>query len=307
MPPKGARTGKFVECEYCGKIIYRTLSQYKKRIHHFCSNKCQSLKKHDETYENRKCIMCGKIYNVPKISTQELCSTNCQKEWQKTRIGKLNVRCTSKESFCDNCGKQILVKKYKIEKGQKNFCSNYCRRQWYANIFSQTQDWKNECRIRSANEIKKKKSTNTKPQIIVNKLLDDMGIAYSNEKVFEYYSMDNYMEDYNLIIEVNGDYWHSNPLKYNDYSKLYDSQKRIIPRDKAKRTYCKNHNLPILNLWESDIYENTELCKELILLFIHKNGQLDNYNSFNYEFKDNTLQVKNTIIYPYFEKHITNA
>lgn len=39
-----------------------------------------------------------------------------------------------------------------------------------------------------------------------------MNIKYINEKTFKYYSVDNYLVDYNLIIEIMGDYFHANPI-----------------------------------------------------------------------------------------------
>ena len=301
MPRKGEKSGIFIKCEYCGKEVYKTQSQFKKAIHHFCSNNCQKLQLHNDTYEERKCIMCETIFNVPKISTQKLCSTQCQKEWQKTRVGRLNSRCTREEIPCDTCGEMILVKQYKIHNGQKNFCSNKCRRIWYANEFSQNDEWKNECRIRSANLLKDCNYINTKPQLLINNLLDELGIKYTNEKAIKYYSLDNYLDEYGLAIEVNGDYWHSNPIRYLDYDKLNVVQKKRIPKDKAKRTYFNNKGIHILYLWESDIYKNIQLCQQLILLFIENKGIIENYNSFNYTLDKEKLLLNEKIIYPYFE------
>ena len=307
MPRKGEKSGVYIKCEYCGKEVYKTKSQYQKAVHHFCSNKCQKLLLHNETYENRKCIICGSSFNVPKLSSQQLCSVDCQKEWQKTRVGKLNPRCTCDEIPCDICGKEILVPQYKIKKGQKNFCSSKCQKIWYANEFSQNKKWKEECRIRSANLLRNNRWVNTKPQLIVNKWLDEMNIKYTNEKTLKYYSLDNYLDDYNLAIEVNGDFWHSNPTIYQDINKLFDVQKNRIPKDKAKRTYCFNKGVYILYLWEKDINNHSELCKNLIQLFIDNNGIIKNYNSFNYYLENGQILLNTNIVYPYFEKYITNA
>jgi hypothetical protein len=61
------------------------------------------------------------------------------------------------------------------------------------------------------------------------------------------------------------------------------------------------HNIDILYLWEYDIANNIELCKNLILKYINNNGILDNYQSFNYILKDNNLVLSNDIIKPYIE------
>ena len=86
MPPKGKLNGEYVACEWCGKLVYKTQSQLNKHKHHYCSNKCQSEKKHADTYENRRCEICGKLMHVSKKSTQRFCSTECQKEWQTQQV-----------------------------------------------------------------------------------------------------------------------------------------------------------------------------------------------------------------------------
>ena len=72
-------------------------------------------------------------------------------------------------------------------------------------------------------------------------------------------------------------------------------------RDKRKNTYIKKYyNINILYLWESDILNNQQLCKSLILYYIKNNGLLSDYNSFNYSLIDNKVTLKSNIINPYF-------
>ena len=140
---------------------------------------------------------------------------------------------------------------------------------------------------------------NSKPQMILNNLLDTMNIAYEREYPLKYYSIDNYLKENNLMIEVQGDYWHSNPLKYN--KSLNEIQARGIKKDKAKHTYVKKYfNIEILYLWENDIIKNLDICKQLIQLYINSNGNLSNYHSFNYYLDAaNKLCLKDDIIIPY--------
>lgn len=182
------------------------------------------------------------------------------------------------------------------------FCSNECRRTWYAQIWSQQDAWKEKSKIRAIKILKSGAiGTNTNPQIIVNNLLDAMRIEYENEKSYKYYSVDNYLVDYNLIIEVMGDFWHCNPLKYFD--NFHNIQKKRIPKDKAKHTYIKDkYNIEILYLWENDIYNQPYLCKRLIKKYIQSNGNLKNYHSFNYHIKNNKLLLNNNLIIPYQDR-----
>lgn len=247
-------------------------------------------------------MICNQEFEVSKRSTQTLCSVNCQKEWQKLQIGEKNPRYTRQKAICEYCGKEIVVKKYKTENGQHLFCSTQCRRNWYSRVWSQQDDWKEESRIRAAKILESGAiGTDTKPQRIINEMLDEMTIKYVNEKSYKYFSVDNYLIEHNLIIEVMGDFWHCNPLKYID--NFHIIQKKRIPKDKAKHTYMRNnHNIEILYLWEDDIYNHPYLCRRLIREYIKSGGKLQNYHSFNYHIKNNKLLLNGSIILPYQDR-----
>ena len=300
MPAKGQLTGYFIKCENCGKEVYQTKTQYNKAKHHFCSNKCQKEFQHKQTHEDRNCEVCGDIFHVSKKSTQRFCSIECQGKWQSTQTGVLNPRSTKVEIKCEYCGKIFYEKLYKTKNGQHNFCSNECRRNWYSNVFSQNEEWKKKSRERATKMLEDRQlGVNTKPQQIINVILDDLNISYINEKSFQYYAVDNYLVDNNLIIEVMGDFWHCNPLKY-DSPNNYDIHKKRIPKDKAKHTYLKNnYGIEVLYLWESDIYSNFDVCEKLIKLYIDKDGILKNYHSFNYHVENNKLVINEKIVIPY--------
>lgn len=298
MPPKGKLTGEYVPCEWCGKSVYKTRSQLNKHEHHYCSNKCQSEKKHMETYEHRPCEICGELMHISKKSTQRFCSIECQRIWQTRQVGELNKRFSQEKISCDYCGNEFFVKKYKTNMNQNHFCSKKCRQAWYADVWSQSDNWKEESRKRAINILTNNTTTTlTKPQAIVNCLLDSCNIQYNNEEPFVYYAVDNYLVDYNLIIEVMGDYWHANPIKFNN---LNDLQRKNISRDKAKHTFInKYYGIQILYLWEKDILERPELCMSLIKLYIDNNGIIDNYHSFNYDSCNDEFVLSNHLIQPY--------
>ena len=100
-----------------------------------------------------------------------------------------------------------------------------------------------------------------------------------------------------------GDYWHGNPLKYNENaSSMNQIQQKTILKDKQKRGYIKNYyGYPILNLWENDINKYPDKCKSLILMFIDNCGNIDNYNSFNYSYDNGILTLNDNLIISYQE------
>lgn len=298
-----------VECSNCGKQFYKTKYQANRQENHFCSTDCQIEYRHNLAVEIRHCEICGKEFEAYKRSPQRFCSIQCQGKWQSTQIGILNPRFTGKEIQCEYCGKKYYEKEYKTNGKQHNFCSKECRQKWYSEIWSQRPEWKEYSRNIMLNLLSSGKinTTNSKPQIITNDILDELKINYENELNIKYYAVDNYLIDNNLMIEVQGDYWHCSPLKYTDY--IYPNQYNKIKSDKAKHTYVKKYyDIEILYLWEHDICNNTELCKQLILQYVKNDGKLKNYHSFNYYLNGNEqlcLLPENKLILPYQDRDVS--
>ena len=79
-----------------------------------------------------------------------------------------------------------------------------------------------------------------------------------------------------------GDYFHGNPLKYPKEN-LNKMHLKNIRKDKAKHTYIKRYyDIDILYLWESDINNNIEKCKNIISIYIKNKGKIDKYHSYQY-------------------------
>ena len=81
---------------------------------------------------------------------------------------------------------------------------------------------------------------------------------------------DFYLPDFNIIIEVDGDFFHSNPKFYPD-GPIYKTQIQNNLRDQEKNQWAKNNNYKLLRFWEHDINNNQtqiieNLKKELNLL-----------------------------------------
>jgi G:T-mismatch repair DNA endonuclease (very short patch repair protein)/ribosomal protein L37AE/L43A len=203
---------------------------------------------------------------------------------------------------CFWCGKEFLTPNYKTNTNNYNFCCKDCYYEYFRNIIVKSPEYIERNRQLMLNNLTNGSinKTNTTIQIAINQLLDESKIKYINEKQLEFYTVDNYLEDENLIIEVNGDYWHCNP---NIFSKI-ENQKQYyrILRDKAKHTYVeKEYNISILYLWECDIRQNIELCRALIKEYIIKRGKLKNYDSYNYIIENGKLILQKNIIKPYME------
>lgn len=295
-------------CDNCGKEIQRKKSHYERQVklgqHQFCSQECEMQFHHNEAYEIRNCEICNKEFECTKISSQRFCSPQCQGVWQSTQIGDSNPRSTKVHQKCDWCGKDFLMKRYKLEENDHHFCSTECMHNWFNQVLVKTDEFKDKSSKRATKILTDGliPLVNTKPQIIINNMLDELHVTYQNEFNAIYFSIDNYLFDYNLMIEVMGDYWHSNPNIF-EYNKLNNTQLQRISKDKAKHTFIINqYNIEILYLWEDDIINNPLLCKMLIKKYISNLGNLENYHSFNYDINNfNKIKLKDDIVFSYFD------
>ena len=113
----------------------------------------------------------------------------------------------------------------------------------------------------SALDLVRSKSKETSIETIVRNKLDSLKISYIfNEtlpnKIYNF-RPDFRIESYKIIIEVNGDYWHSNPNLY-DYEDLTENQKFKVEKDEFKQTYYESLGYHVVIIWESDIKNNLE-------------------------------------------------
>jgi G:T-mismatch repair DNA endonuclease (very short patch repair protein) len=98
-------------------------------------------------------------------------------------------------------------------------------------------------------------------------------INYKYNFILNRYQFDFLLNDYNTIIEVQGDYWHANPLYYSDTNinlkKLNEIQKYKVSMDIIKNDFIKN-NYNIIYLWETEIKNKTYQEKLWNLLKLKK-------------------------------------
>ena len=105
----------------------------------------------------------------------------------------------------------------------------------------------------------------------VEDLLSGLKVSFQSEYPLGFYSIDIALPEEKIAIEIDGDYFHSNPQKYPD-GPQGRIQKKNARRDAAKNSYLKNNGWTIIRYWESEInnpgFENKLLCdcKKLNLL-----------------------------------------
>jgi very-short-patch-repair endonuclease len=95
-------------------------------------------------------------------------------------------------------------------------------------------------------------------------ILTGIGIEFVHQFNVEGFDYDFYIPSKNMLIEVDGDYWHSNPIKF---TVLNNMQKKNKGLDKLKNIHAERHNYTLQRFWEHDINNNRiEVIQKLINL-----------------------------------------
>lgn len=100
----------------------------------------------------------------------------------------------------------------------------------------------------------------TWPEREFKKLLKELGIKHEVQKIVGKKIFDFYATDYNILFEVDGDYYHGNPILFKEED-LNRMQIRNIKNDKYKETLASGLGYKIERVWEYDLKYNYEAVK----------------------------------------------
>lgn len=309
---KGSKTkvGFICDNEECDNVFTREYQIATRRNKQYCCHECSASNYSRTRLEKRiekTCEECNQMYYVPKNleHSSRFCCKDCMQQWQsKAFKGEGSSKYVERiEVSCDYCSEVVKRTPNYLSKRVNNFCGIECKDKYHHEIFMQSDEWKEFMRKQMINNLTNGliSFTESRPQIELNRILDNLKINYINEYPTNYYSFDNYLSDFGLIIEVNGGFWHCDNREYKTIN--YENQVNRIVSDKRKNTFIKNETgKNILYLWEYDILIDEELCISLIEEFVKNKGMLKNYHSFNYHLdKEGNLKLNENIIKPYMD------
>ena len=203
---------------------------------------------------------------------------------ERIKISSIKISNTRKQKFKQGLlpilsgAKNPMYGKSSWSKGLTKETDERIRKSSEKMIKTQKQNWnllseeekihkRKHCALIGANCKKRKTSI----EIIIEKILSENMIEYISGYYKDNMVFDFYLPKLNVVIECQGDYWHSNPLYYNE-NNINDIQRRNIERDIRKKLYLKNNGINSLFLWETDIKKNINNVKnQLIGLNSYKN------------------------------------
>ena len=174
-------------------------------------------------------------------------------EDQKKKISKRNSgpRIKEKETReCSMCKKKFEIR-VSVHGKRRKYCSRKCQLKYYADYGRKNGGKYGYLGLKPF-------SYTTKPEIKMKKFLENNKIKFKHSKCIKinkkHHVFDFWLPDYNLFIEVDGDYWHYN--KNNPRVTLKAPNKKQLNRiekDKIKNEYCKQKSIKLIRIWESEL------------------------------------------------------
>lgn len=124
-------------------------------------------------------------------------------------------------------------------------------------------DWKHKNKM-------PKGSRDTKIELYTKFILNKYNIHYLHQYSIGSFYVDFYIPLYNLVIEVDGDYWHANPIRYNSSDIIkYPGNRIVIAEDIWNADMQRQLNIEKLGYSVVRIF-GSELTEDVILSHINK-------------------------------------
>jgi G:T-mismatch repair DNA endonuclease (very short patch repair protein) len=199
-----------------------------------------------------------------------------KKEFICQKCGKSFIRdnwkeykyCSKECSFLCTCFKKGLIhtdkwfKAMKELKGEKNhfYGKKHTKETKKLMSISHQETYIKNPELRNVLRAYRKKQRfplrNTKPELQFQNFLEQLGIEFYTHKyiegMYQKYRCDIFIPTFNLVIEVDGNYFHGNPTQFKIFN---DKQLYQIKRDKENTLKLKSLGYKVLRIWESEIKE----------------------------------------------------
>lgn len=218
------------------------------------------------------------------VNTQEIRKKT--KSTNKARYGYEQL--FSKNAICYNKTRQKLFDKYgvtnifatdwfkdKLREGQftdgipfKQWMRQKNKEYWNALSCQQQQNW---CK-----KIHSGRGKTTSIELLVMKALTELNIDFQHQYYLHEYGKVKYAYDFrlidtNILLEINGDYWHANPCKYKAEDLIPYPRNRLIlakdiwDKDSKKTEFAILQGYKVITIWQKDINANKDNINDYII------------------------------------------
>jgi very-short-patch-repair endonuclease len=234
-------------CEVCGdNIVYK----YKT-----CSKECRHKLEHGHKGKSKPEGFMSKEHKL-KLSKSHIGKPG-------TFTGHKHSDVTKKNMSEKQKGKQYFLgfkhTKTSIQKMSQK------KKEWYSNgnePWTKTHPHTSE----TIEKIFKKRKMN-KLEKFVSYILDKNNIQYtyqfflSKDGVCKSY--DFKIKDTNILLEIDGDYWHGGPSLDKHFYKLDE----VRDNDEFKKIFAESNGFRLIRIWESEIYKDPDIIPKTINIY----------------------------------------
>lgn len=238
-----------VKCHICGKS--RIISYRQSKSGKPCAS-CSAKKSHENNPQSYKSTY------IKRMGNKDF-SESVKKGMSKVDSDKLIENARKGAKYWKDESKKSLV----LSKRDTKEYRDKLRKIWQDDSFKQKMSTIASERLKSLwqdDDYRQRMAAIRSKQLINNRsaqhvhlcsLLEDLNIKYTNEYVIGPWTFDCFIKDMNILIEVQGDYWHSLP--------------KAIRLDKSKSTYIKRYypDYKIVYFYEHEFYQKDAVINRL--------------------------------------------
>lgn len=217
----------------------------------FCSRSCYA--KEDSRRKKEKYTMQAHHNLGRKASVEErvIRSTKTSETWKDLTIRESRIN--GIRAWIDIHGhapgwddKTIIKRKNTVElNGGHNLKGKYGTRKCDITFKEKYGMSSHEYRTKKLRQLKK-----SKPEMSIEKLLTELNIDFIYQYKFKNRYFDFGIDSKKILLEVDGDYWHSKGIIYEN---MNNQQKNTFHNDIYKNNLVKNSDWKLIRIWESDI------------------------------------------------------
>ena len=198
-------------------------------------------------------------------SVREKYKSTCLNKYGVSNVSKSDeVKQKKKESFIENYGVDNIFKTDEFKDSINDIMLSKYGVKRIGGWDYLTDEQKIE-RIKKLNS-----GGSSKLEKRVGKILVEMGVNFETQFELKGKVYDYYIKGVNILIEVNGDFWHANPRKYKATDIIPFPKKEVIAeslwkKDEKKLNIALKSGYKVLPLWEMDIRPLDDIELELFI------------------------------------------
>lgn len=108
------------------------------------------------------------------------------------------------------------------------------------------------------------KGEETSIEAFVREFLLEQDIEFVEQKAIRFINVDFYLPQQNLVIQIEGCYWHCCPVCYPKGPKN-KTQRKNVEKDKQSNEIIEQAKMKLVHIWEHEVKQESEKVKERIL------------------------------------------